>query len=600
MKRNIVLVLLTLVGYGLTAQVQVKKIKGIVTDGLSPLSNVNISIKDSDQGVKTDKTGRYEIYADEGQVLVYSYVGKQDMEIMIQDVTRFLNVEMFDKIEELDEVTVTKRSKKSQVELFKEYQENKSLIKTGFGILDREKTGYSMRILDGDDLSSAGQDFIDGLQAWIPGAQVFRPNAFRPGGGSLLGNVGRPTDLTIPIVYLPRATRSAKPVPAVYEVDGVLFTDAPVFLSSNNIERIAVIESIAGIARYGSLAAGGVVIINTKTGNYSKKEKGTNKPFDQAKLRNNFWDESQLGNMNIAEPSYMVELKNTKNKEETEEWFETQQKVYANSPYFYLDVLSHFNSSKEYKNLADEAITVLESRFANDPRVLKALAYQLDAAGAYERANEIYKQVFILRPHYAQSYLDLSNSYRNAGNLEYAATLYARYNYLVKESFFEDSESFSTVLDNSFNNLITQHGNLIGEGRTAVKVKDGEEFKGTRVVFEWNNSEAEFDLQFVNPENQYYTWNHTLRENSERIMEEKKQGFSCQEYLIYKPIGGTWRINAQYLGNKSLTPTYLKATVYHNFNTAAQQKEIHVFKLSAKNNYQSLFSIDGSNSMKEQ
>ncbi|MEM9647402.1 MAG: carboxypeptidase-like regulatory domain-containing protein [Bacteroidota bacterium] len=597
MKRNIVLVLLTLVGYGLTAQVQVKKIQGIVTDGISPLHNVNISIKEGEKGVKTDKTGRYEIYADEGQVLVYTYVGKQDMEIMIQDVTRFLNVEMFDKIEELDEVTVTKRSKKSQVELFKEYQENKSLIKTGFGILDREKTGYSMRILDGDDLSPAGQDFIDGLQAWIPGTQVFRPNAFRPGGGSRVGGIRTPTDLSIPVVYLPRASRSTRPVPAVYEVDGVLFTQAPVFLAQNDIERIAVIESVAGIARYGSLAAGGVVIINTKTGNYSKKEKGTNKPFDQAKLRNNFWDESQLGNVSISEPTYMTELKNVKSKEEAEEWFSAQQKIYGNSPYFYLDAIAHFSTDKAYRNLADQAIAVLENRFGNDPRILKALAYQLDAMGSYTKANEIYKQVFILRPHYAQSYLDLSNSYRNVGDLEYAATLYARYNYLVKESFFEDSESFSTVLDKSFSNLITQHGGLIGGGRSTVKVKDEEEFKGTRIVFEWNNSEAEFDIQFVNPENQYYTWNHSLRENSERIMEEKKQGFSCQEYLIYKPIGGTWRINAKYLGNKSLTPTYLKATVYHNFNTAEQKKEIQVFKLSAKNINQALFSLDATNTI---
>lgn len=30
----------------------------------------------------------------------------------------------------------------------------------------------------------------------------------------------------------------------------------------------------------------------------------------------------------------------------------------------------------------------------------------------------------------------------------------------------------------------------------------------TRLVFEWNNQEAEFELQFVTPEGFYDTWEH--------------------------------------------------------------------------------------------
>jgi hypothetical protein len=51
------------------------------------------------------------------------------------------------------------------------------------------------------------------------------------------------------------------------------------------------------------------------------------------------------------------------------------------------------------------------------------------------------------------------------------------------------------------------------------------------------------------------------------------------------------RGNVNYLGNKSLTPTYLKVTIYHNFGLASEQKESQVFKLSAKNLNQELTKI---------
>ena len=118
-----------------------------------------------------------------------------------------------------------------------------------------------------------------------------------------------------------------------------------------------------------------------------------------------------------------------------------------------------------------------------------------------------------------------------------------------------------------------------------------EDFQGTRLVFEWNDSEAEFELQFVNPENQFFTLKHTMADNDEMITREKEYGYSVAEYLIDDSMPGTWKINVNYLGNKSLTPTYLKATVYYNYGTYAQSKEMKVFKLNLKNTPNELFGV---------
>jgi uncharacterized protein YfaP (DUF2135 family) len=112
------------------------------------------------------------------------------------------------------------------------------------------------------------------------------------------------------------------------------------------------------------------------------------------------------------------------------------------------------------------------------------------------------------------------------------------------------------------------------------------------MVFEWNDSEAEFELQFVNPEGSYFKTVHSLAKDAERIHDEKLLGYSCEEFLIDESLTGTWQVNAKYLGNKSLTPSYLKATIYYDYGSAAQHKEIKVFKLGLKNVNQELFKVN--------
>ena len=106
-----------------------------------------------------------------------------------------------------------------------------------------------------------------------------------------------------------------------------------------------------------------------------------------------------------------------------------------------------------------------------------------------------------------------------------------------------------------------------------------------------DDSEAEFELQFVNPENQYFMLKHSLADNTAMISSEKEYGYSAIEYLLDGSLPGSWKVNVNYLGNKSLTPTYLKATIYYNYGTYAQRKETKVFKLNLKNTPYELFAI---------
>ena len=553
------------------AQEVLQTISGTVTDGLEPLPNVNIIVKNTERGVKTNALGKYLIRVHEGETLVYSYVGKKTLEIIVEDVTKFLNIAMYDKVTELDEVRLTQGKRKSQKELFTEYNTNKDLIKTAYGILDKRRSGFSMKITEGEDLILGGTDFTFALSSLLPGIRIVTDSN------------------SSPLVFLPRRFSSfSAPRPVLFDVDGNLFTETPVFIQTENIKRIAIINAAGAVVRYGNLAAGGVVVINTKTGNFSPTETNTDVPSDQAKLRNNFYVK-EAGPIKSSIPNYLNALQNASDKDEAIKIHKGFQEQYGNFPHYHLDAMSFFLETYGDRGMFDAISSQLAESFAFNPTVLKALAYKHEAVGNHEMAKELYKMVFVLRPHYPQSYLNLANSYNDSGSPEQAATLFARYTFLVKEGFFEPSKVFEDILERDFNNVLELNGTLLsGDHRIYKTVED--DFKGTRLVFEWNDGEAEFELQFVNPKGQYSIWKHTLSEDPERISEEKKTGFSCEEKLIYEPVGD-WQVNIKYLGNKRLTPSYLKATIYWNYGTNRQRKEVKVFKLSTKNINQELFVV---------
>lgn len=156
-----ILFLFALIACVCNVQAQSKTIKGKVTQMDAPLANVQISIIDSDISTTTDANGLYQISAEPRDVVNYTYPGLSDVQIMVEDVTRILNVEMTQKIEQLDEVTVRNSNRKSQSELEEEYKYKPNLIKTAFGILDSETAPGKIRFLQEDEINDVGVCILD-------------------------------------------------------------------------------------------------------------------------------------------------------------------------------------------------------------------------------------------------------------------------------------------------------------------------------------------------------------------------------------------------------------------------------------------------------
>lgn len=54
---------------------------------------------------------------------------------------------------------------------------------------------------------------------------------------------------------------------AVYDVDGILYTDCPTFIDPQQIKSITILRSLAATNRYGGVARGGAIIIRLKANN---------------------------------------------------------------------------------------------------------------------------------------------------------------------------------------------------------------------------------------------------------------------------------------------------------------------------------------------
>ncbi len=574
MKRIILLLLLS--GFMGGAQDNQKTINGIISDGKTPLKDVQVAVQGTRDFSFTDAKGRYRINASVGEVLEYTYAGMQTIEVHVEDVTRVLNLNMFPDIEELDEVVVSKGKFKSQKDLRAEFDSNPRLIRTAYGILDPQASAFQVRTLPKNRIQTATPCILDLIRGQFSGVRV-NGNCFSGGGITIRGisslNSGRP---------------------AIFDVDGLIFQDTPIWILPDIIERIGVLSSFAATARYGAIASGGVVIINTKAGTAHARAQEIK---DKARLRNNVFDGSALAQKHIMEdmPAYYQDLYSSTSLEAARVVYEKYAARYGGSYSFLLDAYAYFSNEWKDYDFAKEIISPKMDVFSENPVALKALAYYYQEQGKFKEAYETLKEVFILRPNYGQSYMDFANSYRDVGNYQRAATMYTRYGHLLEEGFLRSERTtFDQIIQREFNNLLALNGKEILPKRTVKKLLTEEDFNGTRLVFEWNDGEAEFVLQFVNPQGHYYESEHSLSANEDRIKDEKLSGYSCEEYLIDGSQRGTWQVNATYLGNKSLTPSYLKATIYYNYGSMAQRKEVKVFKLSVKNVNQKLFSINHS------
>ncbi|RXG21686.1 SusC/RagA family TonB-linked outer membrane protein [Leeuwenhoekiella aequorea] len=207
---------------------QQKTITGTVTDQSNvPLPGVNVVINGTSTGTQTDFDGNYSILANQGDVLVFSYVGFQEMSVKV-GASSTINTSMVAG-EELDEVVVT-----------------------GFGNVSKSSFTGSAKVVAGDELSK--KSFTNVSQAL----------AGEAAGVAVFNTTGQPGSVsTVRIRGFGSINGSQAPL---YIVDDAPFGGSLNDINPNDIKSVTVLKDASATSLYGARGANGVIVITTKKG----------------------------------------------------------------------------------------------------------------------------------------------------------------------------------------------------------------------------------------------------------------------------------------------------------------------------------------------
>jgi Ca-activated chloride channel family protein len=225
--KKITLILVILITNYFFAQERV--ITGVVTDGTLPLYGAYVVVKGTSQGVQTDSDGKYSIKAKVGEILVYSYIGFVSQQITIGTQT-VINIKLHQSTTELNEVIVT-----------------------GAMGIKRKKdatTSSQKRVSTKELTQSQSPNNVQQLAGKASGLVV----------NTVANGTNPNTKITL------RGNRTLKGNNnALVVIDGkIASTEALSNLPTEQIKTVNVVKGEQAAALYGSQAANGAIIVDTK------------------------------------------------------------------------------------------------------------------------------------------------------------------------------------------------------------------------------------------------------------------------------------------------------------------------------------------------
>ncbi len=243
-------------------------VKGVVKDSTGEvLIGVSVSIKGTTTGTQTDVNGAFAINANPGDVLVFTYIGYNKKEVTVVNSTP-LTVVLGSATGTLHEVVVTALG----------LTRNKSSL------------SYDQQTVSGKELEVAKDpSFVNSLDGKVSGLQIQQSSSGAGGSTKVVLRGNKSIFGSSNVLYvvdgipLNPLTSGQPNGPFSYGADG---GDGISNINPDDIESISVLKGASASALYGSAAANGVILINTKKGKAGKTTItfNSNTTFDKAVL----------------------------------------------------------------------------------------------------------------------------------------------------------------------------------------------------------------------------------------------------------------------------------------------------------------------------
>jgi len=540
-----------------------------------PIQGATVRIKNSLIEAQSDFDGYFNINAKEGDLLIVNYLGMIEKQTTVENFND-LYILLKTETQILDEVVLSSTNKNGENE-----------VDTGYGKKNVDAVGYSNSTITKKDISPGANNLVDVIRGQFAGVRV--------------------EGFSTPRVTIRGGTGSMNtPAYAIFDIDGLIFEDFPTFINPKQIESITVLKSYGATNRYGSVGRGGVFVIKM-----SNLYKGSSQTLDSALIKGNDYTE-ELSMIGFEENSkYLDELEQSFSFENAKEIYESQTSMleFKSVPYYFdcFDYFKRWNDDFAFSILTSAVISA-----KSNPKALKALAYKMETIDRNLEAELVYEHLFKIRPFHEQSYRDLALIYSKNKKYVLAADIYKK----ILLNSIEDVEVLGlqkTIANEAYHLYSTNRAsfdfknfpikilkNLLPDlnlNKTNVKnmpfIKSKDFGYDYRVVFDWSDSNIEFNVQFVSPSKKFFNWSHTKFENKNQLIDEIKFGYNTEEFIIDDSQKGEWLINIDNFSmESSINPTFLKYTVYKNYgrdNEIQKTKVINLNKLNQKITLDKLF-----------
>jgi len=272
-------------------------------------------------------------------------------------------------------------------------------------------------------------------------------------------------------------------------------------------------------------------------------------------------------------------FKACKSLEEVYVLYLTKRDDNANNAQFFIEVSDYVAQWGDEQLALRIFLNSIETN-ATDVSILKHVAYKASEEEKHAYALKIYQKILQLKPKEAQSYRDVALAYQKVGQFQKALDVYNG----IFNNAYSNVSSFSGVyksINSEMKQLILKNRsqlNLIGTPSRFLHLKSSS--IQARIVFEWNSNDAEFELQFVNPQKKFFKWNHTKSENASRMFKEKEQGFYMEEFLLDGVGTGEWIVNIENKTKNMRKPLAVRYTVYKNYGGSNEKVESKILILN--------------------
>ncbi|WP_299324949.1 TonB-dependent receptor plug domain-containing protein [uncultured Maribacter sp.] len=542
-----------------------KDVNGTVYIDNIPSGDIELRVKGATEVFRTNKNGQFTIVGVPGDsILITSRVDRTMKTVPIGYFNSNVDVFLDSNVMTLDEVVVSER----RLDTFSE-----NIINIATGLQNSESIGYAVQSMGDEEITPIQTDLNQSIQGRFSNVNVGPDQDLTQFTGrnnnTLLGN-------KYGLVVV-----DGMPIQQSNSSNG--FRADASFINPENVADITVLKGLSATNRYGSLGINGVILITTKSA--GKRNNGSS---NSALATNNIYDPNV--NLTTEKSPILKALSNVTNLENAYDQYLILRNFNETDDSFYLDAFSFFKDTdkdiaakiisnfweKDPKNEAYLRITELAMRYLGFDEVSVLLNRQL---------NEL--KPLALQPFFTEAKLKLAKSEKQEAldmliNLENGGA-YGNLNV----------QPIQKSIERELKNLIFRDRSQLDV--TKVKEKYFSNSKmNVRLLVEWSNPKSEFQIQFVNPQNRFFNWEHTTSADAKRIQDEVELGFAMEEFELYEDIKGEWIINATYIGNldqESTMPLVLLCTVYTNFGYPSQSEEKIILHLTNENDNKKVVSL---------